>query len=80
MDLKLSELNQKVSPSIGDELLIFNSETKCSEKITVANLLGLALNHPCEYCGSRGHYDIRGNCGACGAPVVKTKSEQQSEK
>lgn len=23
----------------------------------------------CEYCGSRGQHDIRGNCGACGAPV-----------
>ena len=39
--------------------------------VTIRELLGLqqsVLNQPCQYCGSRGKYDIRGNCGACGAP------------
>lgn len=40
-------------------------------KITIGQLLGLQqerLNRACPYCGSRGKYDVRGNCGACGAP------------
>jgi hypothetical protein len=70
--VRLSELPQKYNPSLSDELLIFDSDKKLSAKITIASLPSLVnfvLNEPCIYCGSRGKYDIRGNCGACGAPV-----------
>lgn len=70
--VRLSELPQKYKPDLGDELLIFDSAVGMSAKITIASLPSLvnfALNEPCAYCGSRGKYDIHGNCGACGAPV-----------
>lgn len=70
--ITLSELPQKYKPDMGDELLIFDSVKGISAKITIASLPSLinyALNEPCVYCGSRGKFDVRGNCGACGAPV-----------
>lgn len=68
-DMRVSDLFEKQQPSVKDELVLFDVETKTTTKITVANLLGLALNQSCKYCGSRGKYDIRGNCGSCGAPI-----------
>lgn len=63
---------QHMKPS-GDVLvLVADGDARTSGTITINQLLGLqqeALNTPCQYCGSRGKYDRRGNCGACGAPV-----------
>ncbi len=76
---KINDLPAEPTPSIHDDILMFSGETQQTKKITIGQLLGLqqqALNIPCEYCGSRGHYDIRGNCGACGAPVNMPIKEQ----
>ena len=70
--VSMSELPQKYNPSLNDELLILDSDNETSARITLASLPALmnyVLNAPCVYCGSRGKYDIRGNCGACGGPV-----------
>ena len=66
---RLSDLERLEAKS---DMLIFTSDGKNSGSITIRQLLGLqqeALNTPCPHCGSRGKYDRRGNCGACGAPV-----------
>jgi hypothetical protein len=73
INIKLSELTQKTSPSINDSVLVYDSERKMTVKMTIPNLLGLALNTSCKHCGSRGQYDIRGNCGSCGAPIVEER-------
>ena len=61
-----------------DRLLVYSGiGTPMSTTITIRQLLGMqqqVLTIPCEYCGSRGKYDIRGNCGACGAPVEDKES------
>jgi len=59
-----------VAPSSSLRVLVDDPYTHTGT-ITIAQLLGLQqeqLNKPCPYCGSRGKYDVRGNCGACGAP------------
>ena len=57
-----------------DRLLVYSGVgTPMNTTITIRQLLGMqqqVLTIPCEYCGSRGKYDTRGNCGACGAPVT----------
>jgi hypothetical protein len=69
---KISDLENKYIPSLGDLVIIADADNSNKAKsITVANLLGLAQNTPCKYCGSRGKFDVRGNCGACGAPITK---------
>jgi hypothetical protein len=67
-DKRLCDLIEKVTPHIQDCVLLYDSESKRTVKMSVANLMGIALNTPCKYCRSRGKYDIRGNCGSCGAP------------
>lgn len=69
--MKLSEL-PKIE--LNDDLLLYVADTnkRMSGSITIRQLIGIqqeTLNRPCQYCGSRGKYDRRGNCGACGAPV-----------
>ncbi len=53
-------------------LIVVEEPEQYTRRITVGQLLGLqqeVLNTPCGYCGSRGKFDVRGNCGACGAPI-----------
>lgn len=38
------------------------------EDIKKAVIESMVKNSPCEYCGSH-CVDMRGNCGACGAPL-----------
>lgn len=70
--VKISEL-EKVK-EVGPEFLIpvVDTSERKTKTITIQQLLGIqqeALNEPCKFCGSRGKFDVRGNCGACGAPV-----------
>jgi hypothetical protein len=54
------------------DLSYFIESTDTTRKTTIGQYLEMyqpTLNIPCQYCGSRGKYDRRGNCGACGAPV-----------
>jgi hypothetical protein len=74
-NIRLSELELKTKPSINDSVLVYDSENKKTVQMTIPSLLGLALNTPCKYCGSRGHYDRRGNCGSCGAPIIEEKND-----
>ena len=71
--VRLSELELKIKSSINDSVLVYDSERKMTVQMTIPSLLGLALNTPCKHCGSRGQYDIRGNCGSCGAPIIEVK-------
>jgi len=67
--IRMPDLPKSENPST--ECLILTVENNASRTITLGQLLGLQqekLNKPCCYCGSRGKYDVRGNCGACGAP------------
>lgn len=69
MNYKMSDLPKNENPS--EECVILTVENRTSQTITIGQLIGLQqvkLNRPCPYCGSRGKYDVRGNCGACGAP------------
>ena len=69
MNVKISDLPRNENPS--KECVILTVENRTSQTITLGQLIGLQqakLNKPCHYCGSRGKYDTRGNCGACGAP------------
>jgi hypothetical protein len=62
-------------PTENDCVVMYSVTSGHNNKITIGQLLGLqqqALNKPCDFCGSRGKFDVRGNCGACGAPVMKT--------
>ena len=65
---RICDLEEKKVPNINDRVLMYDSENKMTVNMTIANLMGLALNTPCKHCGSHGKYDVRGNCGACGAP------------
>lgn len=67
--VRLNDLEHKISPDTGDLILLVDANGG-SKKITVAELMGFALNKSCDHCGSRGKYDSRGNCDACGAPIV----------
>ena len=67
--IMMSQLEKELNPSAHDTLLYFNAEQRLTKQITIGQLLGLqqaVLNKPCQYCGSRGAFDVRGNCGACG--------------
>ena len=67
-DRRLCDLEEKSTPNLSDCVLLYDFENNRTVKMSVANLMGIALNTPCKHCGSRGKYDVRGNCGACGAP------------
>ena len=70
--LTISQLEEKFKPVATDELVLYDSESKTTKKIMIAslpNLITMALGTPCKYCGSRGNFDSRGNCGSCGAPI-----------
>jgi hypothetical protein len=70
-NVKMSEL-ERGDPKNENLLLVLDMTVHKSKTITIGQLLGMqqeALNKPCQHCGSRGKYDIRGNCGACGAPI-----------
>lgn len=70
--MRMSELVQANDPKSHDRILMYSMDTRQSKTVTIGQLLALqqeAINIPCKYCGSRGHYDTRGNCGACGAPI-----------
>ena len=71
-DVTMRQLPKAVEPT--DDYLILTAEpyTGHNATMSISQLLGLqqaALNKPCSHCGSRGKFDIRGNCGSCGAPV-----------
>jgi len=74
--VKVSEL-QMCKPSANGRLMMVDNYdgAPVMRQITIGQLLGMqqeVLNTPCNHCGSRGKYDIRGNCGACGAPQEET--------
>ena len=74
-DVIISELSIVNNVEQQDKLMVFTQSdtTPMTRAITIRQLLGMqqqVLIIPCAYCGSRGKYDIRGNCGACGAPVA----------
>ena len=71
-NVRLSDLPKKNTVSLEDERLVLDVSGRATMKIKVAalsSIMDLVLTSPCKYCGSRGRYDLRGNCSACGAPV-----------
>lgn len=66
----ISDLETDINPQ-PEYLILATDIIKGTRRITIGQLFGLQqqkLNEPCAHCGSRGKFDVRGNCGACGAP------------
>jgi hypothetical protein len=68
-NIRLIDLPTATAADFNDYLMVFDGNAQQTKKITVKEMLGIAANTPCKYCGSTGKLDSRGNCGSCGAPL-----------